>query len=161
MTRIFTLFMFVSGTMASSLRHLTQETHPNIVGLAVATPELSTLVTALKAGDLVETLSGQGPFTVFAPTNEAFSKLPTSTLNHLLEPENKEELVNVLTYHVAAGNVQSKDLRNGQCIKTLQGKKLRVHLRDGGVDINNAKVVQADVEASNGVVHVIDSVLLP
>ena len=156
-TRIFTFLMYLSGTMAGGLRNQSQ----NIVELAVATPELSTLVTALKAGDLVETLSGSGPFTVFAPTNEAFNKLPSSTLNHLLKPENKGELVDILTYHVASGSVLSKDLRNGECIPTLQGGKVRVHVRDGHVNINYAKVVQADVEASNGVVHLIDSVLLP
>lgn len=156
-TRMFTFFLLTSSTLAGSLRH----PQSNIVELAVATPELSTLVTALKAGDLVGTLSTPGPFTVFAPTNEAFAKLPSSTLNHLLEPKNKQELVNILTYHVASGKVLSTDLKNGQCIKTLEGSRVRVHLGEGKVSINNAEVVQADINASNGVVHVIDSVLLP
>lgn len=156
-TRIFIFFMCVSGTVAGGLRTPSQ----NIVELAVATPELSTLVAALKAGDLVETLSGSGPFTVFAPTNEAFDKLPSSTLNHLLKPENKGELVNILTYHVASGRVLSTDLRNGERIQTLQGDNVRVRVGEGEVHINHAKVVQADVVASNGVVHLIDHVLLP
>merc|ERR1712072_585745 len=133
-----------------------------IVDLAVATDDLSTLVAALKAGDLVDTLSSKGPFTVFAPTNEAFAKLPKATLDSLLKPENKAKLVDVLTYHVAAGAaVYSKDLSNGERIKTVEGKDVTAHVSRAGVRINDATVTTADVAASNGVVHIIDTVLIP
>ena len=138
----------------------------NIVELAVATPELSTLVTAVTAADLVDTLSGEGPFTVLAPTNDAFAALPEGTLDTLLEPENIEDLQAVLTYHVISASVFSSDLSNGQVVETANGGTLTVDITDAGVffvDANGgrAQVVAADVEASNGVVHVIDSVLLP
>merc|ERR1711990_826660 len=134
-----------------------------IVDLAVATDDLSTLVAALKAGDLVDTLSGAGPFTVFAPTNEAFAKLPKSTLSYLLKPENKAKLVDILTYHVAAGAVHSTDLKNDEKITTVEGKQVEARILDGGkyVFINNARVTTANVDASNGVVHIIDHVLIP
>jgi len=131
-----------------------------IVDLAVATPDLSTLVTALKAGDLVDTLSGAGPFTVFAPTNEAFAELPAKVLANLLKPENKAELVDILTYHVVAGAaVKAKDLSDGEMIKTVEGNTVTVRLSGSDVLINSAKVTTADVVASNGVVHIIDAVL--
>jgi uncharacterized surface protein with fasciclin (FAS1) repeats len=133
----------------------------NIVELAQATPDLSTLVTAVVAADLAETLSGDGPFTVFAPTNEAFEALPAGTLDDLLKPENKDQLTDVLTYHVVAGDVMSSDLTDGQEITTLQGDTLTVKITDGVVTINGATVTTADVDASNGVVHIIDQVLLP
>lgn len=132
----------------------------NIVELAVGTESLSTLVAAVKAGDLVETLSGQGPFTVFAPTNDAFAALPEGTLDMLLKPENKDKLVAVLTYHVIGENVMSSDLKDGMKQKTVQGDKVKVDLTNGAM-INDAKVVKADIKASNGVVHVIDKVILP
>ena len=132
-----------------------------IVDLAVATPDLSTLVTALKAGGLVDTLSGPGPFTVFAPTNEAFTALPAGVLANLLKPENKAQLDNVLTYHVVAGAVRAEALKDGEKIKTLQGEELTVRIAGGDVFINSANVTTADVTASNGVVHIIDGVLLP
>jgi uncharacterized surface protein with fasciclin (FAS1) repeats len=134
---------------------------PTIVGAAVATPALSTLVAAVKAGGLVETLSSAGPFTVFAPTNDAFAKVPSATLASLLTPEGKPALVNILTYHVVSGKAMSGDLVDGQEIKTVQGKTLKVMIKDGKVFINNAQVVIADVKTKNGVVHVIDSVLMP
>jgi uncharacterized surface protein with fasciclin (FAS1) repeats len=132
----------------------------NIVQLAMANEELSTLVAAVKAADLVGTLSGEGPFTVFAPTNAAFEALPEGTLETLLKPENKDQLVAILTYHVVSGKVMSTDLSNGQTAATVQGEEVTVDLRDG-VKISGASVVAADVEASNGVVHVIDQVILP
>merc|ERR1712195_390415 len=133
-----------------------------IVDLAVATPDLSTLVAALKAGGLVETLSGKGPFTVFAPTNEAFGKLPKATLAHLLEPANKKELDAILTYHVVAGVAAfSKDLTDGEKIKTVNGQSVTAHVSAAGVMINDATVKTADIAASNGVVHIIDAVLIP
>jgi len=134
----------------------------NIVQLAQATPDLSTLVTALQAGGLVQTLSGPGPFTVFAPTNEAFALLPASVLNYLLQPENKRELVGVLTYHVTTGNVSSSDLTDHEEIKTVQGSHVQVFITpEKTVYINQAQVIAANVEASNGVVHLINQVLIP
>merc|ERR1712166_818272 len=135
-------------------------TGKNIVELAVATPELSTLVTALKAGALVDTLSGEGPFTVFAPTNEAFAKLSASILAHLLEPANVKELDAVLEYHVVSGAaVFSNYLTDGETIKTVEGQNVTVSIYNGRVFINNALVTTADVAASNGVIHIIDTVL--
>lgn len=134
---------------------------PNIIETAVATPILSTLVTAVKAGWLVEALSGEGPFTVFAPTNDAFGKIPSATLSALLTPEKKNDLVNILTFHVVSGKALSSDLKDGQEITTLQWGKLKVKITDGKVYINGAQVVLADVKTKNGVVHVIDTVLLP
>jgi uncharacterized surface protein with fasciclin (FAS1) repeats len=133
----------------------------DIVDLAVQTEFLSTLVAAVKAGDLVDVLKGDGPFTVFAPTNEAFAKLPAGTVENLLKPENKAQLVAVLTYHVVAGKVYSKDLKNGMKAKTVQGGDVTITLKDGKAMVNNATVSTADIEASNGVVHVIDTVILP
>merc|ERR1712139_263613 len=135
--------------------------HKNIVELAAGTPDLSTLVTALKAAQLTGTLSGKGPFTVFAPTNEAFAKLDKSLLAALLKPENKQKLVEVLTYHVVAAEAKSTDLKNGEEIKTVEGAEVKVTLSGSSVKINNADVTKADVLATNGVVHIIDSVLIP
>ena len=132
----------------------------NIVELAIGTESLSTLVTAVKAGGLVGTLSGDGPFTVFAPTNEAFSNLPEGVLESLLKPENKDKLVAVLTYHVVGSQVKSTDLKDGMKAGTVQGDKIKVDLSDGAM-INDAKVISADIMALNGVVHVIDKVILP
>merc|ERR1712137_39495 len=134
----------------------------NIVQLAVDTPSLSTLVSAVKAASLVDALSGTGPFTVFAPTNKAFEKVPTKVLSALLEPANKAKLQELLKYHVAAGDVKSGMLKDGQKVSTLEGSELTVSIKDGIVRLNGVtEVVQADVVASNGVVHVIDAVLVP
>jgi len=133
----------------------------DIVDLAAGNENLSTLVAAVKAGGLVETLKSDGPFTVFAPTNEAFAALPEGTLEMLLMPENKDKLVAILTYHVVAGKVMSSDLSNGQKAATVQGESVMVDISYGNVKISGAKVVAADVAASNGVVHVIDKVILP
>lgn len=134
---------------------------PDIVDLAVQTDFLSTLVAAVQAGELVDVLKGDGPFTVFAPTNEAFAALPEGTLNTLLQPENKDQLVAILTYHVVPGIVKSTDLSNGQKARTVQGSEIMVSIDKNGVRINDAKVTAADIEAKNGIVHVIDSVILP
>jgi uncharacterized surface protein with fasciclin (FAS1) repeats len=147
--------------LAMVLSMQVQAQDKNIVELAVGTEALSTLVTAVKAGGLVETLQGDGPFTVFAPTNEAFAALPDGVLDMLLKPENKEQLVAVLTYHVVAGKVMSGDLKDGMQAKTVEGNKVSVDINYGTVKIDNAKVAMADIEASNGVVHVIDTVILP
>jgi uncharacterized surface protein with fasciclin (FAS1) repeats len=136
-------------------------TPKNIVQLAQATPTLSTLVQALVAANLVGTLSGAGPFTVFAPTNAAFEKLPAGTLAGLLKPENIKELTALLEYHVVSGKVLSSDLKNGESVTTLEGAKLKVTITGGKVMINNATVTTANVNASNGVVHIIDEVLIP
>jgi uncharacterized surface protein with fasciclin (FAS1) repeats len=135
----------------------------DIVGTAVQNPNFSTLVAALKAAGLVETLKGSGPFTVFAPTNEAFAKLPAGTVEHLLKPENKAQLQEVLTYHVLAGNVRAKDIQQGETdVKTLQGQTLEVEKNVfGNVTINDAKVIIPDVVTSNGTIHAIDTVLIP
>ncbi len=132
----------------------------NIVETAMATESLSTLVAAVKAGDLVETLSGEGPFTVFAPTNEAFAALPEGALENLLKPENKTQLQAILTYHVVAGNIMSTDLKDGQTAATVQGEDITVDLSNG-VKISGANVVAADVKTANGTVHIIDQVILP
>ena len=132
-----------------------------IVDIAGATPDLSTLVAALKAGSLIPTLFGTGPFTVFAPTNEAFAALPKGTVSNLLKPASKAQLVDILTYHVVSGNLQAKDLKDGQKLKTVEGKSLTVRLAGGAVFVDSSKVTTADVEASNGVVHIIDAVLMP
>jgi len=144
----------------AATEEVADEAAQDIVDLAVATESLSTLVAAVQAGDLVETLKGEGPFTVFAPTNEAFAALPEGTLDNLLKPENKDQLVAILTYHVVAGKVMSTDLTNGMEAETVNGASATITTTDGA-KVNGASVVMADVEASNGVVHVIDAVILP
>merc|ERR1712046_527744 len=134
---------------------------PNIVELAQSVDDLSTLVTAVVAADLADTLSSPGPFTVFAPTNEAFAALPAGTLESLLKPENKDQLVDILTYHVLPAQVLSTDLKPKQVVTTVEGKDLLVTIYNGDVYANKAKVVGADNMASNGVAHIIDCVLLP
>ena len=133
----------------------------DIVDLAVGNDNLKTLVAAVKAGDLVDVLKSDGPFTVFAPTDAAFAALPDGTLESLLKPENKDQLVAILKYHVVAGKIMSTDLSNGQRAATVQGEKIKVSIGSAGVKIDDAKVVAADVKAKNGVVHVIDQVILP
>lgn len=137
-----------------------EEAAKDIVALAAETEALSTLVSAVQAGELVETLQGEGPFTVFAPTNDAFAALPDGTLDDLLKPENKDQLVAILTYHVVSGKVMSTDLTDGMTAATVNGAEVTITTTDGA-KVNGASVVTADVEASNGVVHVIDAVILP
>ena len=132
----------------------------DIVETAVAAGSFNTLAAALKAADLVETLKGKGPFTVFAPTDEAFKKLPAGTLESLLKPENKAKLIAILTYHVVAGKVLAKDVKPGK-VKTVQGAEATVMAHGNGLMIDNAMIVKTDVAASNGVIHVIDAVILP
>ena len=133
----------------------------DIVGTAIAAGSFQTLVTALKAADLVDTLKGAEPFTVFAPTDEAFAKLPAGTLDNLLKPENKEKLRAILTYHVIPGNVPSAKVVTLSSAKTLNGQEVKITANGGDVMVNNAHVVKADIPASNGVIHVIDTVILP
>ena len=132
----------------------------NIVEIASGNKDFSTLVAAVVAAGLADTLSGEGPFTVFAPTNEAFAKLPAGTVEELVKPENKEKLAAILTYHVVSGKAMSSDLSDGQKVKTVNGEEISVSI-NGSVKVDEATVVTADLEASNGVIHVIDHVLLP
>ena len=132
-----------------------------IVDIAVAGDNFKTLVAALKAADLVDTLKGDGPFTVFAPTDEAFAKLPAGTVDDLLKPENKEKLAGILKYHVVAAKAMAKDVAGMSTAKTVNGKDVKLKSADGKVMVNDATVVKADIEASNGVIHVIDTVLMP
>ena len=132
-----------------------------IVQVAAAAGNFKTLETALKEAGLVETLNGRGPFTVFAPTDEAFKALPPRTLETLLKPENKAKLAAVLKHHVHSGRVASSSLRNGQQVSVLGGPALRVQIHQGKVRIGDATVVRADIPASNGVIHAIDKVLIP
>jgi uncharacterized surface protein with fasciclin (FAS1) repeats len=121
----------------------------------------NTLVAAVQAADLVATLEGDGPFTVFAPTDEAFAKLPEGTVETLLKPENKDQLIAILTYHVVSGKVTSEHVVTLSKASTVEGSDLAISVEDGSVKVNDATVVAADVEASNGIIHVIDTVLLP
>lgn len=157
--------VFAIGIIAmapyNSAEKSAKDHHQNIVELATETDELSTLAAAITAAGLVETLEGDGPFTVFAPTNEAFDALPEGTLESLLMPENRDKLVEILTYHVVSGKVMSDDLSDGMSAETVQGSEVSITVSDYGVRVDEASVTQADVEASNGVVHVIDAVILP
>ncbi len=132
----------------------------DIVDTAVEAGSFTTLVAAVQAAGLVDTLKGEGPFTVFAPTDEAFAALPEGTVETLLMPENKDQLVAILTYHVVAGKVMSTDLSNNMMAGTVQGTDVTI-MTEGGVMVNDANVVTADIETSNGVIHVIDKVILP
>lgn len=133
----------------------------NIVETAVSNGSFNTLVAAVKAAGLVETLSGTGPFTVFAPVDAAFGALPAGTVDTLVLPESKETLTGILTYHVVAGKVMSSDLTDGMTATTVNGQTLTFHLTDGKVMVNGAEVIIADVDTDNGVVHAIDAVLMP
>lgn len=132
----------------------------DIVETAVA-GHFNTLVAAVKAAGLVETLKGPGPFTVFAPTDEAFAKLPPGTLETLLKPQNKARLQSILTYHVVPGRVMAQDVMNLNSAKTVEGQTLTIHAVNGGVMVDQAHVTKTDIVASNGVIHVIDAVILP
>jgi uncharacterized surface protein with fasciclin (FAS1) repeats len=132
----------------------------NIVDLASSSEQFKTLVTAVKAADLVEALSSEGPFTLFAPNDKAFAKVPKATLDKLLKPVNKAELQKVLKYHVIAGAVKAADVKSGS-VDTAAGSPVKIVAAGGNVTVNGAKVIKADNEASNGVVHVIDTVLIP
>jgi len=133
----------------------------DIVDTAVAAGQFNTLAAALDAADLIATLKGDGPFTVFAPTDEAFAKLPAGTVESLLKPENRDQLVAILTYHVVSGKVMAKDVVNLSEAKTVNGSDISIKVMDGKVRINDATVVAADVATSNGVIHVVDTVILP
>jgi uncharacterized surface protein with fasciclin (FAS1) repeats len=138
-----------------------QQGNKDIVDTAVAAGSFNTLAKALQAADLVDTLKGKGPFTVFAPTDEAFAKLPSGALQDLLKPENKEKLRRVLTYHVVPGRVTASDVAALTSAKAVSGDTIRVKATGGTVTVDAAKVVKTDIAASNGVIHVIDSVIMP
>jgi len=155
---------FIAAAAASTLAlsacaNMTSE--PDIVDIAAGNDDFSTLVAAVSAAGLVDTLKGDGPFTVFAPNNAAFEKLPDGTVASLLEPENLETLQSILTYHVVAGNVMAADVVNLDRATTVNGKDVHIRVRDGSVYVNESKVIATDIVGSNGVIHVIDSVLLP
>ena len=151
----------VATTLGSGAVQAGKAEQKDIVDTAVAAGSFNTLATALKAAGLVDTLKGAGPFTVFAPTDEAFAKLPPGTLDDLLKPENKAKLVSILTYHVVPGAVDSAKVSKLTSAKTVQGQSLKTAAASGGVTVDGARVGQADVRASNGLIHVIDRVLLP
>lgn len=133
----------------------------DIVDTADEAGQFETLVAAVKAANLVETLKGEGPFTVFAPTDEAFAALPEGTVDDLLKPENRDTLTAVLTYHVVPGKVMAEDAMAADSATTVQGQDISITTMDGRVMVNDATVIQPDIEASNGVIHVIDGVLMP
>ncbi len=133
----------------------------DLVDIAVDAGSFNTLVAAVKAAGLVETLKGDGPFTIFAPTDEAFSKLPEGTVETLLKPENKDKLISILTYHVVSGSVKAADVVKLKEAKTVNGQYAKISIMEGNVYVDNAKVVKTDIIGTNGVIHVIDSVILP
>ena len=133
----------------------------DIVDTAISAGSFNTLVAALKAADLVDTLRGDGPFTVFAPTDDAFAKLPAGTVEDLLRPENKAKLQGILTYHVVAGKYKAKDVVGMSSAKTVNGQNFKIAQTGGNVMVDNAKVIKTDIMTSNGVIHVLDSVILP
>jgi uncharacterized surface protein with fasciclin (FAS1) repeats len=157
-TRVLTTALLLAGAIAvAPLRAQDKD----IVDTAVGAGQFKTLAAALKAAGLVDTLKGAGPFTVFAPTDDAFAKLPAGTVETLLKPENKAKLVSILTYHVVPGKVMAAQVTKMTSAKTVQGSALTVAATGGTVTVNDAKVVKADIAASNGVIHVIDTVLMP
>ena len=154
--------MFIKRSVIAAVAALalaSPATAADVVGTAVKSGQFNTLATALNAAGLVDTLKGPGPFTVFAPTDDAFKKLPEGAVENLLKPENKAELIQVLTYHVVPGKVMSTSL-SGK-VKTVEGEMLEINASSKGVMVENARVVSADIVADNGVIHVIDTVLMP
>lgn len=159
---VFGLMIGFGSAAVSAHNHADKAMASNtIVDVAAANSDFSTLVAAVKAAGLAETLSSKGPFTVFAPTNAAFAKLPAGTVESLLKPENKDKLVAILTYHVVAGKVTAADVVKLKTAGTVNGKAVSIAAGHHGVKINNANVTATDIKASNGVIHVIDSVLIP
>src|SRR5512141_2069175 len=155
------LYMAVVATVLMSIGAFASHTRQDIVDTAVQAGSFNTLAQALKAADLVDTLKGQGPFTVFAPTDEAFRKLPPGTVEVLLKPENKEQLRSILTYHVVPGRVTASDVVKLTSAKTVSGQEVRISVLKGVVRVNDAKVTKADLAASNGLIHVVDRVIVP
>lgn len=155
-----TLFSVVASLFFVAAAYASDKHEKNIVQIASEAGQFNTLVAAVTAAGLAETLQGTGPFTVFAPTDEAFAKLPKGTVESLLKPENKDKLVGILTYHVLSGKVTSAAVKTMDA-KTVNGKSLSLKVSGKGVTVDNANVVKADIMASNGVIHVIDSVIIP
>jgi uncharacterized surface protein with fasciclin (FAS1) repeats len=160
MTRFFRIGAGVASLLLASAAFAASPAQ-DIVDTAVSAGSFKTLVAAVKAAGLVDTLKGPGPFTVFAPTDAAFAKLPAGTVEDLLKPENRSKLVAILTYHVVAGKVLAKDVVNLHEAKTVNGQELTIRAEMGSVMVDNAKVVNADIVCTNGVIHAIDAVLLP
>jgi uncharacterized surface protein with fasciclin (FAS1) repeats len=156
---ILALVLALSCLMVTAAVTFAQE--KDIVDTAVGAGSFNTLVAAVKAADLVDTLKGPGPFTVFAPTDEAFAKLPKGTLDDLLKPQNKAKLTAILTYHVVPGKVMAADVVKMKKAKTVEGSDIKIKVKADKVMVNKAKVVKTDVMASNGVIHVVDAVLMP
>ena len=166
MSRIFApiaLIVAISfSTVAMAGHHSTKKDQAlDVVDVAVSAGQFTTLAAALDAADLISTLKGEGPFTVFAPTDAAFEKLPAGTVDMLLKPENKDQLIAVLTYHVVPGSVMAADVVKLSGATTVNGADVAIAVVDGSVRIDNATVVKTDIGASNGVIHVIDTVILP
>jgi uncharacterized surface protein with fasciclin (FAS1) repeats len=164
MYKVYFLVAAVAVALSLSLGVLAgprPEPEKDIVDTAVAAGSFKTLAAALQAAGLVDTLKSKGPFTVFAPTDEAFAKLPPGTVEDLLKPENKEKLVSILTYHVVPGKVLASQVTKMNSAQTVNGESLRIKVDDGTVMVDNAKVTKTDILCSNGVIHVIDSVMLP
>ena len=154
-------FALILSVLATAMPAVAGSAQKDIVDTAVAAGSFKTLATALQAAGLADTLKGKGPFTVFSPTDEAFSKLPAGTVESLLKPENKEKLKAILLYHVVSGDVTAAQVVKLSSAKTINGQDLKLTVNDGTVMVNDATVIKADVLASNGVIHVIDTVLLP
>jgi uncharacterized surface protein with fasciclin (FAS1) repeats len=155
------LILFVPFAVAACANQIEAKAPQDIVDTAVSAGQFNTLVAAVQAADLVDTLKSDGPFTVFAPTDDAFAKLPTGTVENLLKPENKAQLVAILTYHVVPGKIMAADIAGKKAnVATVQGSELAVDATNG-VMVDGAKVAAADIEATNGVIHVIDTVVLP
>lgn len=160
------LAICLAGAIAASIAtagnygYKSKKAKQDLVGVAASADNFTTLVAAVKAAGLVETLQGDGPFTVFAPTDEAFAALPAGTIESLLKPENKDQLVSILTYHVVPAKVLAKDVSPGK-VATANGTKVEIAVNDRGVMIQGANVITTDIMASNGVIHVIDRVIIP
>jgi uncharacterized surface protein with fasciclin (FAS1) repeats len=161
LTALFLMLVLVGCDSDSNSADESEAPGSNIVETAISAGSFNTLVAAVQAADLVDTLTSAGPFTVFAPTDAAFAALPAGTVESLLLPENKDQLVAILTYHVVSGRVTSEQVTSLSKATTVQGSDLDISVSNGSVQINSATVVAADVEASNGVIHVIDAILLP
>ena len=168
-TRIFNTILASCAVLAISVpaaaQYMSSKSYEggdkDIVETAISAGSFETLVAAVQAAGLVETLQGEGPFTVFAPTDDAFAKLPEGTVESLLLPENREKLVAVLTYHVVPGRLMAKDVVGQSYLKTVQGEKIKIQVKDGQAWADKARIIKTDIETSNGVIHVIDAVILP
>ncbi len=161
MKKICGLIVVLLFTLSLAIAAVASAQEKDIVDTAVEAGSFKTLATALQAAGLVETLKGPGPFTVFAPTDDAFAKLPKGTLDDLLKPENKEKLASILTYHVVPGKVMAADVAKVKKTKTVEGSEITIKTKGQKVMVDKANIVQADIMASNGVIHVIDAVIMP